>query len=444
MNNVLEKLIDDFHERLIPKPLPRHKSMSWITGKANVVIGMRRSGKTWFCYQKMRELLAQGVKKEQLLYLNFEDERLLPFSVEHFQVILETYYRKFPALKEQRCYLFLDEVQSITGWDKFVRRILDTEALFVCLTGSSSRLLSKEIATSLRGRSLTTEIFPFSFMEFLDYRKALPDSTRGFGSKTRAHVQNLIGQYLTVGGFPEIQDYDEDLRGEVLRNYLDVVILRDVVERHSVSNITALRALIRHILSAPAAPFSVNKFYHSLKSQGIACTKNNLYDYLDHLTDAFLFYQAPLHSRSEQARRVNPRKTYVVDSGLVEATSLRTKEDRGFLLENLVYMHMRRQGDEPEYYLTKNGLEVDFFLPGKGKHDHRLIQVCWNLDDPATREREVRALLTALDEVNVEKGVLVTWLSENEINERIEVVPAWKWLLHEEQKNPAADTETNR
>ncbi len=165
MVNILDQLIDDFHERDLPELVPREKSAGAVAGKANTIIGMRRAGKTWFCYQYMRELMEKGVDKERFLYLNFEDERLLPFSVHNFQEILETYYRKFPAFKNRQCYIFLDEVQNIEGWDRFVRRVLDSERMEVWVTGSSSRLLSSEIATSLRGGSLSTEIFPFSFKE---------------------------------------------------------------------------------------------------------------------------------------------------------------------------------------------------------------------------------------------------------------------------------------
>ena len=431
MKNILDIVIDDFHERALPELMPRHQSMARVSGKANVVIGMRRSGKTWFCYQQMQELLGKGLEKERLLYLNFEDERLLPFSAQDFQFVLETYYRKFPAFKSQQCYLFLDEVQRIEGWDKFVRRVLDTEQLSVCVTGSSSKLLSTEIATSLRGRSLTTEIFPFSFKEFLSFKKVSLKSARRLGSKTRAMLQNLIGQYVKIGGFPEVQTLDDELRREVLRNYLDVVILRDVVERYLISNTVALRALIRHIMSAPATRFSVNKFYNSLKSQGIACTKNSLYDYMDHLTDTFLFYQVPIHSRSERTRRVNPKKTYVIDHGLLGAMSLRMTDDRGALLENVVYMHFRRNGLAPEYYVTKSGAEVDFVLAAEDRSERRLIQVCWDIHDPDTQKREVRALLSAMDELGLRRGTIVTWLDEDVSDERLEIVPAWKWLLTE-------------
>lgn len=428
MRNVIERLIDDFHERELPEPIPRDISLSQLRGKANVIIGMRRSGKTWFCYQQMRELLNQGLEKERFLYLNFEDERLLPFSSKDFQAILETYYRKYPSFKRRRCYLFLDEVQRIDGWDAFLRRVLDSERLSVCVTGSSSKLLSSEIATRLRGRSITTEVFPFSFKEFIRL-KGLTLKRRRFGSQTRANLQNLIAQYLEIGGFPEIQGTDTDLRRQILQNYVDVVILRDIIERYSIHTTTPLRYLIRHIMSAPGTHFSVNKFYNDLKSRGVTCTKNNLYDFLDYLTDAFLVYQVPIHTRSARVRRVNPRKIYVIDTGLLEAMSFHMTEDRGALLENLVYMHLRRQGLKPEYYLTEKGGEIDFVLPKGSLENGRLVQVCWNIGQKQTREREIQALLAGMEELREKQGTIITWMDEESPHERIRVIPAWKWLL---------------
>lgn len=428
MREILDRLIDDFQERRLPEPVRRDARAPEVPGKATAVVGMRRAGKTWFCFQRMRELLAAGVAKPRLLYVNFEDERLMPFSAADFQEILDTYYRKFPGLTEQSSYLFLDEVQRIEGWERFVRRVLDTESLQVWVTGSSSKLLSTEIATSLRGRSLTTEIFPYSFGEFLRAHGEDDDAAR-VGSKRRATLQHWATRYLERGGFPEVQGVDRDAALQILRGYVDVVILRDVIERHRVRNTVALRALIRHLLSAPATRFSVYKFYNSLKSQGVTCTKNDLYAFLDHLGDAFLVYWVPIHSRSQRVRQVNPRKIYAVDTGLLQSVSFCLTEDRGAHLENLAYLHLRRQGLRPEYYLTRSGSEVDFVWRSDPRAPARLVQVCWSLRDPRVRERELGALRAAMAELQVARGVVVSWLDEAAAADGIEVVPAWRWLL---------------
>jgi hypothetical protein len=195
-----------------------------------------------------------------------------------------------------------------------------------------------------------------------------------------------------------------------------------------VSNVTALRALIRHVMSAPANRFSVNRFYHSLRSQGIAATKNDLYAFLDHLVDAYLLFSVPLHTRSESVRRVNPRKVYAIDTGLLGAMSLGLTEDRGARLENLVFLHLRRHGHRPEYHLTARGAEVDFVVRPGGRGHHHLIQACWELLDESTRTREIAAIREAMRELRARSATIVTWLDEDTSDEAIRIVPAWKWL----------------
>jgi len=293
MKNIISQLIDDFHERLLPEPVTRTRKFSEIKGKADVVIGMRRSGKTWFCYQKIRELIASGTKKEEILYLNFEDDRLLDFNVHDFQKILDVYFGKYPEHRDTQCKFFFDEIQRIDQWETFIRRLLDTENLQIFITGSSSKLLGSEIATTLRGRSFPIEIFPFSFEEFLNYHGLFSKRPKTFGANTASILRKAVTNYLEAGGFPEIQKLDRDLRIQILQGYIDSVLLKDIIERHKVSNILVLKHLVRHIMHSSGGQFSVNKFYNTMRSMSIKCTKNSLYAYIDHLTDAFLFTKFP-------------------------------------------------------------------------------------------------------------------------------------------------------
>ncbi|MBU2480224.1 MAG: ATP-binding protein, partial [Proteobacteria bacterium] len=314
MRTIISQLIDDFQERDLPAPVPRTNVFPQIKGKANVVIGMRRSGKTWFCFQKINALLQKNILRNQILYINFEDERLIDFEVNHFQEILDVYYGKFPDNKNKTCYFFFDELQRILQWEMFIRRLLDSENIQIYITGSSSKLLSTEIATSLRGRSLTTEIFPFSFQEFLKYHGLCDETPENFGSKTTAVLRNAVKKYFIDGGFPEVQNIDPDIKIEILQGYIDTVLLKDVIERHAVSNITAMKHLVKTLMRSAGCKFSINKFYNTLKSMSVKCTKNSLYTYLDHLTDAFVFYQIPIHTRSEKSRMINPAKMYTIDT----------------------------------------------------------------------------------------------------------------------------------
>jgi len=394
-------------------------------------------------FRSGKDLLASGTPKQRLLYLNFEDERLLPFSTADFRSILEAYFRKFPDFKDERCYFFLDEVERIDGWKAFVRRVLDPERISLWVTGSSSRLLSTEIATCLRGRSLSTEIFPFSFREFLRFHGVEVGSTTRWGARARARLQLMAGRYLLTGGFPEVLPVeDADVRKQILRNYLDVVLLRDIVERHSATNIGALRSLVRHVVASPTTRFSVNKFRNLLQSRGIWCSKNDLYDFLTYLTDAYLVFPVPIHSRSEKARQVNPRKLYLIDTGLLGAMSFGMTEDKGALLENLVHLHLRRQGLFPDYFVSETGGEVDFVLQGDQVRERRLIQVCWSLSQPETKQRELRSLHEAMDQLNLKRGTILTWLDEGS-EDGIEILPVWKWLLTPDRE-PGAGSQNDR
>ena len=429
MKTIVTQLIDDFYERALPTLVKREREFPFVSGKANVVIGMRRTGKTYFCYQQMNDLLAAGIGKTRLFYLNFEDDRLLRFTVDDFQTILDVYYGKFPDHRETTCHFFFDEIQSIDQWEIFIRRLLDTENVQVYLTGSSSKLLSSEIATSLRGRSLTIEMFPYSFQEFLRARGIFAKPPQQFGARTTSKLRKAARDYLETGGFPEVQDLGPALRTEVLQGYIDSVLLRDVIERHRVSNVIALKHLVHQIMHASGSKFSVNKFYNTLKSMSIKCTKNSLYKYLDHLTDAYLFYKVPIHSRSEKARLLNPAKIYTVDTGLLNALTCRNAANRGALLESLVFMHLRRQGYTVEYVQTKNGGETDFFARHKISRQVHLIQVCWDMSDHKTFQREIKGLRAAQQEFGIDEGTIVTWDDETTLEGNIELTPVWKWLL---------------
>lgn len=429
MKNVIAELIDDFHERPLPELVARGKEFPSISGKADVVIGMRRTGKTWYCYQKIKELMAIGIQKNQILYFNFEDDRLLEFGVKNFQEILDVYFGKYPENRNTKCYFFFDEIQRIDQWELFIRRLLDTENLEIFITGSSSKLLSSEISTSLRGRSVSIEIFPFSFMEFLRYHKIFLESPKTFGAKTISVLRKAAKEYLELGGFPEVQKLDRNLRVEVLQGYIDSVLLKDIIERHKVTNVLVLKHLVRHIMYSSGGTFSVNKFFNTMKSMSIKCTKNNLYQYLDHLTDAFLFYSVPIHSRSEKSRLINPAKIYTIDTGLLNAMTFRNANNYGHLLETMVFMHLRRNGYTIEYVRTKDGRETDFFANHPIAGAPQLIQVCWDMSDQNTFERELKGLKGAMAELSISTGTIVTWDDETDVDERIRAIPVWKWLL---------------
>lgn len=429
MKAILTQLLHDFHERHEPGVMHRTARFSQLPGKADVVIGMRRTGKTFCCYQKIHELMASGIPKQRILYLNFEDDRLLGFEAGHFQSILDVFFAEYPENKEERCFFFFDEIQIILNWESFIRRLLDTENVQVFITGSSSKMLSSEIATSLRGRSMTTEVFPLSFEEYLAHHGIFPELPKTFGSRNAAKLRRAAADYFDTGGFPEIRNLDAYTRIEILQGYIDSVLLKDVVQRHQISNVTALRHLVRHIMISAGRLFSVTKFYNTLKSMGITCTRNNLYAWVDYLADAFLVYKVPVHTRSERSRSTSPVKLYAVDTGLLRAMAFRTSSDNGLLLENMVFMHLRRQGYEMAYVKTPNNLETDFLARHRITGDIQLVQVCWDISDEKTFKREVRGLEAAMEMLAMDRGTIVTWDHEQDMGNHIKMIPVWKWLV---------------
>jgi len=431
MDSLIEQLVVDFHERPLPQLSRRNINLPCLKGKIDTVIGMRRTGKTFLLFQIMQDYLQQDIAKEAMLYINFDDERLLPLTVSELGKISDAYFRLYPEQRKSTCYFFFDEIQNIPGWESYCRRLLDTENVQLVVTGSSAKLLSKEIATSLRGRSISTEVFPFSFTEVLVQQKIEVPEKRP-GAKKRSLIENRFRDYLISGGFPEIQNITLDYRYRILQEYVDVVILRDVIERYQIGNIIPLRMLVRHLLNSPAALFSINKFYNDLKSQGISCGKDTLHQFFAYLSDAYLIYPVSIYSRSERAKQVNAKKIYVIDSGLIYAYKNHPGSDFGQVLENFVYMQLRRQGQSINYYRTKSAYEVDFISTAQdGKQS--LYQVSYNMDDAKTRAREIRALQEAMLETGLDEGFIITLQDEEIIHSDqgiIKIIPAWLWSIN--------------
>jgi uncharacterized protein len=396
---IRQKVIDSLASPL-PVPMTRRDiRVPQVPGKTFAVVGMRRVGKTTFLRQVMGDRMAQGFAREGLLYFSFEDERLAGIAAAELGLLVEEYYRLHPQRRDNQPVVFLlDEVQVVPGWEVFARRLLDTEAVELFLTGSSARLLSREVATSMRGRAMEILVHPFSFREYLRHNSCEPEKgTERFSKAERSAMDKELLTYLRAGGFPEAQGVSGRDRFELLRSYVDVALLRDVIERHAVSHPIALRWMVRQLLGNAGGSFSVSKFHRDLRSQSIRVGKDTLYEYLSHLEDAFLLRTVSLATESERRRMVNPRKAYPIDMGLIPIFDRSGKANLGHALETAVLLELDRRGAEVGYVLTEQGFEVDF-LARFPEAREELIQVCANLDAPSTQEREARALLEAARE----------------------------------------------
>lgn len=427
--SIFSEIIADSLEKALPDMVQRQARLADVPHMANVVVGMRRSGKTWFFYQEMQRLLSIGIDRSQLLYLNLEDERLLGMQVSDLKHILDTYYRLCPHNLDRQCYLFLDEVQSIVGWETYVRRILDSENLKIYLTGSSSKMLSQDLATSMRGRCVETSVFPFSFREFLKaHGIEIPANLERVSKATRSRLEYALLQYLNHGGFPALTHLDPVDRTQILQSYVDTVIYRDLIERHGLSNILVVKNLIKRLLSDVGERFSITGFYNDLKSQGIQCSKSTVLEYFDYLQEAFLVFSVSIESNSEKRKQLNPKKIYSIDTGLARAYTTKRTQDFGHLLENAIFLELKRRRYQVTYIQDLSGLEIDF-LASCASHQE-LIQVCANINQEATLNRECAPFAQMKDKHFIR--TIITLNDQKCIPHEygdIQVIPAWKWLL---------------
>lgn len=432
MKKVIRSILLEFQERDIPKPICREiffPALSKDVRKAWVLMGMRRSGKTWLAYQQINIRLKQGLHRNTNLYINFEDDRLTGFEMKDFQTILDVYFELYPQNSHRKDLFFcFDEIHIVPGWEKFIRRLLDTENIEICVTGSSAGMLSKELGTTLGGRAWPEEVFPFSFSEFLRAHEI--EAGQKLSPKTEAQVRHLATEYLFYGGFPESILSPKELHTTLIQGYMDAVVLRDIVKRYSIANANILQKYLVRILRQLAAPLSVTKIYNEMKSMGLQVGKNSLFEYLQYFEDAYALLSVPFFSLSERVRQVNPKKVYAVDPGIITAYTVKNGCERASRLENAVFMHIRRNFSNICYYKTeRHKKEIDFVVT-KPSGELFLVQAAVHMDGAETRKREISALVEGCIELGVPHGFIVTEDHEEEIQQEgvtIHCIPFWKW-----------------
>ena len=421
MKDVFKQLIIDSVERTYKNIYARDTKFTLYDGKANCLIGVRRCGKTSLMQATIVQL-REKVKPENTVYINLEDDRLFPLKLSNLNDFIEAYYELYPKKRNEKVYFFIDEIQVVDGWEKFVRRLIDTENCCVVLSGSSAKLLSKEIHTSLRGRSISTEVQPLSFKEYLRFKNINSES---LGTRNQSFIKNSLAEYLGKGGFPELADIPLAETRSFLQEYKDLIIYRDLVERYNIRELFPLRYLINHVFRNMGTLFSVNKMNNDLKSQGISIGKSTLYDYVAKLRDCFAIYTVPVFSTSIKEQNRNPQKMYAVDNGF--ALTVTTNIEYSKCYENITYLHLRKKYGEELFY-WKGKQEVDFYAP----RDKTLVNVSYDLTNKQTYDREVNGLLEAMRALKLKKATLVT-SSKNEVlgidGLEISITPLWKWLL---------------
>lgn len=432
---VIREVVAEGLTRPIPPVVPRDVAIPHLAERASVIKGVRRSGKTFRLFQRMGELSLEGVPRDHMLFVDFEDDRLDGVSDNVIGDVVEEYLRALGAVPSEKLYLFFDEVQNVEGWGRPLRRLTQDPRFEICVSGSSAKMLSEDVATEFRGRGISAELQPFSFGEFLRYRAHEP---KGIVSPDEARELSLLfEQYLRVGGFPEVQDADVATRITALQDIVWTIAARDLAERHGLPML-GTRKFVQRALRLSGREFSVRKTYNDLHSAQIPLSKADAFSLPEHCEDAYLFFLVSRFGADLTEVTRGKRKLYAIDPGLQFAFGPASSADEGQRLEDAVYLELRRRclGDRRTgigFYRTKEGFEVDFAV---GDADERsvseLYQVAAHAEETTTFTREVRALSAALDETGLSEGTLLV-MSARDVPEpedaRIQVQDAWRWTL---------------
>ena len=393
------------------------------------VPGVRRCGKSSKMELVVNSLLNQGIPKEYILWIGFDDERLLSMKMEEFDSIIQAYRELYPQIELSQVYFFFDEIQLIEGWEYFVMRIFKHYSKHVYVSGSNASMLSAELKSSLRGWADDYETYPLSFKEYCSFKGI---DYLSYHEKDRALIRNVFKEYNNEGGFPEVvltENPFQKLR--LLQGYFDTMLLKDLAEHYGISNTEVLRYFLKRIMENITKPTSIRNIHNDIKSQGLKVSKDNLYEWVSHACEIFLFFRVPNFSRSLQKIESSQPKYYYIDNGIRDAVLLPQSND-GKKLENSVFLELKRRmmpSDKIYYFQGKR--ECDFVIQ-KGINIESLIQVTWNINEKETRDREIKGLMEASEATGCQKLLIITVDVEEEIvldDKRIRVIPAWKWIL---------------
>ena len=423
--DLLKTIITDSQHRVIPAMWERALKIPADSGKIITLAGVRRSGKTYHLFSIMKQLIDNGISNKRLLYFNFEDERL-HLSSEELDVILQAYQELYPTQKLSDCYFFFDEIQEVEGWEKFISRIYASISRHVFITGSNAKLLSKEIATALRGRTITFEIYPLSFAEYVG---VLSPKLNSYKSADKATLVSLFDRFMRQGGFPELVKQQDELKDKILQEYFNVMVLRDLIERYHITNSSTLKYFCKRVIGASAGEFSVNKIYNELKSQGYQVGKDTLYLYQEYVEAIYLNRFINKYSHSVVKAESSQKKCYVIDQGMGAALDYKLSQDRGRLLETTVALELLKQSKQIAY--QHNGSECDFVVIEKGKVTIA-IQVADDIAEAKTKEREIKGLVQACLKFNLTGGIILTFDQKEQLKHegvQVTILPAWQYFF---------------
>ena len=407
---ILEKQNEILNIELVERPLQLEETANY------VFVGLRRAGKSYLLYQHIQTLIkTKQASIEDILYINFEDERISSVKVEELNLFIESYNEMFDG----KPIIYLDEIQNIDGWEKFARRLADSKYR-VFITGSNAKMLSKEMHTTLGGRFIAKEVFPFSFSEYLTFNQITLDRNWEYSS-VRPQVVKLFHDYFYFGGFAESFPLKD--KRSWLNSIYQKILLGDVISRNDIRNENAIKVLVKKLAESVMQPSSLARIKNIIDSTGTTISRNTLVDYLQLLEDAYLVFGISNYS-DKLSDKETFKKRYFFDNGLLN-NFLFDPETK--LLENIVAIKLKQQYGDDLFFYNKN-IEVDFFIPG----EYRAIQVSYSIADDLTKQREIKALIKLSEVYATDKMEIITWDEESTIQENdktIEIIPVWKWLL---------------
>lgn len=429
MKGLIKEILISHNERFKAPEYKRSVQLNPDLNKVQTITGPRRAGKSSLLKLGIQELLNLGTGWDKICYLTLEDERLRADVFEPDE-ILQAFAELYPANPLLKgVYFFFDEIQYLKNWEPFINRIHEQITRKVVITGSNSKLLHTEVASVLRGRGLPVELLPLSFKEYLNWQ-ALPFSEQGSG---KIQIIAAFNKYLTGGGYPETVFEDVPIHLKLLQEYFNTVLYRDIIELNQVSNFRYLRYLFHRIADNTGKPTGLHKIYLELKNRGYAVSKDKLYQMADLAEAVYLYKRISRFEPSFVKRENTDKKCYFIDNGLLRALGSQFSENKGMLLENLVFWQLYRQYGNiyttDIYYYQDNSHECDFILFKEGTQALP-IQVCWEMRNESTKTREIRGLLKACEVSESKKGLIITYDTEDSFEGKgihISVIPAWKW-----------------
>lgn len=427
------RAIAEFMTMQFPDSIDREIDIDLSINKVIVIAGVRRAGKTYELFNIIKSLIKSGIPRENMLYINFEDERFVGLDENDFDFIMDTFSSLTRVNGSHRVYLFFDEIQNANNWDRAIRRLYDTNKYHIFLTGSSSRLLSAEISTSLVGRNLTYIMYPFSFREFLVAKNF--DATKLSIYSSLPTLKKYVIEYITYGGFPEVLFTDnEGTRKRIISSYYDAILFNDISRRYSISNTNMLKLVLGYAINSYSAPFSASQLYNYLKSLNMEISKKTVNNYINYAENVFFLFMNLKFSGSYKQTNQSKKKVYLVDPGF--SILYKKSDDFGKLLENSVYIELlrikERDPDMGIFYFDDH-YEVDFVITRKNKVVNAL-QVCYDLN-VTNMEREIRSLKKVIEKHNLKSGLIIVVDKDmaKMDDDRIKTVSFYEWALEPEQ-----------